>query len=70
MTSPTTEEALMLTALAVISRGKPECTGCRWSSPCDKCFAAQVWMQVVEGKRFVKWKKSYRLVAKRPKESK
>lgn len=65
MTEPTIPEALMLSALLAIARGKPDCKGCRWDNPCDKCFAAQAVASVMDWPQFEKWRKHYRITATR-----
>lgn len=59
------QELTMLTTLLLIARGKPECQGCDWQNPCDKCLASTVAYQVMESDGFEAWRKRWKIVARK-----
>lgn len=66
----TSAESLMLVALTAIARGKPNCNGCPWDEPCDKCFASSIVGSVIHTPQFSTWRKCYKITAKRRKKKK
>ncbi len=64
---PTASETMMMLCLMVIARGSPECKGCDWQDPCDKCFAATTVANIISNPKFKKWRQHYRVVLKKKK---